>query len=42
MSKDKSVKKRDGNVIDKKELWNVFDNDLMIDVVVFIWIKNFI
>jgi transcription initiation factor TFIIB len=28
MSKDKSVKKRDGNVTDKKELWNVFDNEI--------------
>lgn len=28
MSKDKSVKKRDGNVINKKELWNVFDSEI--------------
>lgn len=27
MSKDKSIKKRDGNV-DKKELWNIFDNEI--------------
>lgn len=28
MSKDKSVKKRHGNVINKKELWNVFDSEI--------------
>jgi len=28
MSKDKSIKKRDGNIINKKELWNVFDSEI--------------